>query len=281
MANKIFSFYTNNGHHSATDGDQLIIETGRTHFACMVRNEGSKHITALEWFKHEAGSGQNFGSYLKEVEGASKLLDKYYSKTNLFINNECSVLVPRSKFSKEVMEDYLDSILGKSLKNTSMVDEIEEGGGIVNCFRIQTDVLDLLNKYLQIDKVEHTYSRALRHLLSQEDLPALLMKVQFYDSDIILAVVNNGKLQFMQSFTYQSPEDVLYYLLSTSQRLLPNTDQLVLKVSGMVDMHSHLYSLLRRYFKSVSVETVLESIVEFETGDYPTHYFTPTFNLAL
>lgn len=280
MINKIFSFYSNNGNHSANDGDQLIIEAGMTHFACLVRSGADNKISSLEWFKHTSDESKDYEIFLKDIEAESKLLDKYYRQTNLYINNQNSVLVPPSKFEKQFIDDYLNAVLGETTKSTSLFDEISERASLVNVFRVQTEVLNILSKHLLIDKVEHTYSQVLRQLY-KHDLPSTFLNVQFYDSCIIATVFNNGKLQFMQSFTYLSTEDVLYFLISLSQRLQLKIDQLVMKVSGMVDTQSALYRQLVKYFRNVSTETTDEGRVNFNAGEYPTHYFTPIYNLAL
>ena len=281
MTNKTFSFYTNNGGYSAMNGDQLIIETGNTHFACLVRNEPKDKIVALEWFTHEKDEQQNFEELLKNIKNNSILLDKYYSQTNLYIHNEWSVLVPPALFDKQSAEDHLNIVLGDAFESTSLFDEIKEGDGFVNAYRVESGKLDILNKHLLIDKTEHTYSQLIRKIFADDNLPADFIKVQFYHNEIIVIIFKESKLQFIQTFVYRTSEDVLYYLLSLCERLQLNTEQLVIKVGGVIYNPSPLYSQLQKFFKNVSTETVDLERVKFSTNEYPSHYFTPIFNLAL
>lgn len=281
MANKIFGFYSDSESMAGKGGNQLIIETGNTHFACLVKNDADETITAFEWFKHSKDDTRNFDALFTSIKQASRLLDQYYAQQCLFVNNEFGMLVPPALFKKDSVDDYLDVVMGEKFKTISLHNEVSVGEGFVNVFRVYNEITDVLNRHLLPDKVQHTYGQVLKQIYSIGNIPPTFIKVQFYDSEIIVAILKNGKLQFMQSFTYQSPEDVLYYLLSLCQRLQLNIGFLAIKVSGMIDLHTPLYGQLVKYFHNVSVETVDPGRISFDTGDYPSHYFTPIYNLAL
>jgi hypothetical protein len=107
-------------------------------------------------------------------------------------------------------------------------------------------------------------------------------RVIFYNDKFITAFFIDGALQLLQTFSYQTPEDVSYYLLLISNQFNVKPSQINLNISGLIDTQSPLYGELTKYFEEVNYEGIplsygTNGILE----EYPTHYFSPLLKMSL
>ena len=281
MANKIFSIYSPGEEAGEKSNERLVVEIAKSHIACIAKNESDNTISSFEIFRLN-GTSNDFYEVFSDVQAESKLLHKPYTDSKVFIQNEMSVLVPANVFTKELADDFLNVAACESTRMVTMSDELNIDGGVVNAYRVPMNTLSILHLNMGRIVVEHTYSQIVRNLFSpSRNTPEQLIKVQFYYDHIIVAVVSGKALQLVQTFNYQTPADVLYYLLNVSQRLQLNAEQMVLEVSGMIDLDSPMYNELVGYFKNILIEEPEKKLTHHDAGKFPAHYFTPIFNLAI
>jgi hypothetical protein len=280
MSTKAFGIYTSGG-NSITSGDELVLEIGYDHMACMVKRVTKNAIANFELFTFGKEETSDFGELFSNVLVGSKLLDKSFASTHIYINNELALPVPVFKFNKEIATDYLNVVFGEDGGAKKQFDHLDTQPDLMNVYRLPQEWFNILNHHLMMVDVHHTFSTVIRRVLENATEGSPVIYVQFYYLNIIVAVMKGKDLQFIQSFTYQSPEDVLYYLLNISQRFSVNTSDLAMKVSGIIDTGSGLYSELVKYFKNVSVENVDANHLLIDIHNHPSHYFTPFFNLAV
>jgi hypothetical protein len=93
MANKIFSSYSTSKNKDAPDNQQLIIEAGVRHLACIVKG-GPKHtIREFELFKVDTEGPVDFEAFFTNCLKSSNLAGRHFEQIKLFVNHEQSLLV--------------------------------------------------------------------------------------------------------------------------------------------------------------------------------------------
>jgi hypothetical protein len=279
MSIKTIGIYTSGGGDSINTNDDLIIEIGSGHVACVVSSRIQNAAAAIELFVGTEEETTDFPLFLSNVIKSSKVLHRTFSNTKIFINNECALVVPVSKFSKAIAADYLNMIFGEERNSRIQFEHLEVSGDMMNVFRISSSWFDIINRELLISNFHHTYSNILRRVFStslEASFPFII--TQFYPAYIITVVIKDGQLQFIQSFIYHSDNDVLYYLLSISKQHNISAADLLIRVSGMIDLQSSLYSQLQKYFRHVEVENIDRSKLQMDVGQHPPHYITPFVN---
>jgi len=279
MSTMAFGIYSSEGNKAITNNDSLIIEIGYSHFACLVKGS-DKMIAAFELYTFNKEEMLDFKNLFSEVLAKSELLNKTYADTKLYINNEFALPVPSSKFDKEITHDYLNVVFGEDESSIQQFDEVSVEPGLMNAFRFPQEWLNVVHQYIKPVSIQHSYTPIIRSLITTAS-DVSVIEVQFYPAYIIAVVMKEGTLQLIQTFMYQSAEDILYYLLSISQQLNINTPDLTIYASGMIDLQSALHSQLVKYFKNIVVQDVDKSQSGIDISKYPPHYFTPFFNLAL
>ncbi len=282
MSNKSFSIYSSPEGAIADIHDKLLLEVGKTYIACIDTNEHKKTISAFELFSFTENEAADFPKLFSAISSESKLLDKSYPATQVFINNELSLLVPVFKFNTEIAADYLNVIFGEDSFSAMHIDHLPIEPGMMNVYRAPQSLLNFLQLNFKKVTFRHTYSNIIKTIVSDIlAYPSECIYIQFYNTFLIVTVAKDEKLQLIQSFMYEAPEDVLYYLLDITERFELNRERLILEISGMIDLHFTLYRNLITYFKNVEVQKVHAPKLLLDIKEFPLHYFTPFFNLAL
>lgn len=281
MSKKTFGIYTS-GDNAIKNNDELIIEIGNSHLACIVKKGSKDLIAAFELFTFEKEEIADFEELFSVVLNDSQLIDKTFANTRIYINNEFSLLVPVFKFNKEISTEYLNIVFGEDQSAKKQFEHLDTNPDLMNVFRMPQEWFNILNHHLMSVSVHHSYSKIVRRAFTTfANTTAPVIKVQFYPTHLIVVVMKGSVLHFIQSFTYQSSEDILYYLLNISQRFEVNTNDLSMQVSGIIDFTSSFYHDLVKYFKSITVEDIDRNHIAIDTGHHPSYYFTPFFNLAV
>ena len=279
MPNKSFSIYPLED-FAADTADRLVLEVAKTHIACMIRNK-NRQISAFELFTFTDNEAADFRALFPLIIANSKLLHKSFSEAEVFINNEFSLLVPIFQFSREIAPDYLTIMFGEDAGSKIQFEHVPAEPGMINVYRIEEELMNVLADNLPNITYKHTWSNIIKNILSDTfSLPVHFIYIQFYNTFIIVTVIKNGKLQIIQSFIYESPEDVLYYLLNISERFELNNNQLTLQISGLIDLNFTMYRELITYFRHVEVSNTNQTKAVVDIKEFPLHYFTPFFNLA-
>jgi hypothetical protein len=282
MPNKSFSIYSSNDEDVVQGNGQLVIEIARSYIACILTKENKRSITCYEFFAFNEDEAHNFPELYNAVLSQSSLLNTSVAATSVFINDEFCIPVPIFKFNKEIAADYLDLVFGEDPFSITHFEHLPVEPGIINVYRINEDRYRFLDSTLQKVSFHHTYSNIIKRLSTiASGFPSEFINIQFYNTTMIVAVLKEGNLQLIQTFVYETPEDVLYYLLNITQQFQLFSDDLTLRISGMIDLDFKLYRELITYFKKVIVENVNKSNLQLNITDHPLHYFAPFFNLTL
>lgn len=280
MPQKTFSLYSPSFDvdHSS---DQFFFEISNTHMACVVKKEETQQVVAFELFTFSQQESKNFENLFLAINMGSKLFDKVYKSNTLFVNNEYAQLIPIAKFNIETAKDFLELIHGDDKDAKIYTDDLPEGLDMVNTYRVPADWLEVIEEHLLGVHIKHTFSSIVTDFFTSNAGIDFLITVRFYHQHFIAAVFTNHKFHFIQYYQYQTKEDVLYHLLNMMQQFGLSMNDLVLDISGMIDLNSSLYAELVKYFSNIIVADINIDKVAFEIDGHPLHYFTPFFKLSV
>ncbi len=278
MVQKTIGIYSDTSSYSPFNEDTLIVEVSNEHIACLVKNVKTNSVTAFEFFKLEIEGG-DWDDIFYEIRTNSGLLDKSYEATRIYYNLPENTFIPSYKFTGPNANLFLSLVHGDDAKSSIYHDTVKGDVDFVNAYRIKNNLLETVNRNFLSIQGQHVYTSILNMLAEDETIKKeILMKVQFYHAYFIVTVMRNGKLQLMQRFNYQTPEDVLYHLLNVAEKfelVVPR-----LQLSGFIDLQSPTYQYLQQHFTDIYMELVeLEEPMNQKINNYPLHYFSPFFNL--
>ncbi|WP_207494140.1 DUF3822 family protein [Aridibaculum aurantiacum] len=256
--------------------NRLIIEIGDHHLSCAVSNEGHSQVVAFEMFTFDAEEASDLEATFSTIKTQSQILSNAFSSVDIVVNNGLSVLVPAYKFNKEISDDYLRLALGDGGAHLKVFDKLECDPAIVNVYRLPINWNDVLLKHYEIRSASHIYTKIVQAALDTNKANETIY-IQFYHSHFIVCALRQQVLLFIQSFSYDAPEDVVYMLLNITQQL--ELARPLVRVSGMIELQSNLYREMQKYFSNIEVEVLGEGQA-IEQEQHPAHYFTPFSKLV-
>lgn len=281
MVEKRISIYGELAAQSPFNNDQLVFEVSNTHIVLMVKLAGKQIVNAFELFEFDKNK-MDWYDIFYQMRTRSKILSRSFNDTKVYYNLSEALVMPANKFSVEAANTYLEAIHGDNTNTVVRYDNVAVEASLINVYRIEKPLFDMVNSNLMMVNTRHTYTRLLEDLFSGESISAgTYLNLKFYYGLLVVSVISAGKLQLIQTYSFQTAEDVLYYLLNIVQQLKLPTTATRVDVSGMVDIKSQEMEYIRKIFTNISVEANLID-AEFKnlSNGYPLHYFTPFLNLT-
>ena len=285
MVHKQISIYSSSETHSPFNSDQLIVEIAHAYMVFMVIASSSKNMIAFELFEFES-SQTNWYDIFQQVKRESVILDKTYLDTQVYYNFSEAVVIPVSAFTTEAADAYLAAIHGDNTNNVIRYDNVNVADGMVTVYRIRKTLNDILNSHLMMVTPRHLYSKVLETVLNHSSEAkqsfAPYINLQFYSKEMIVLLMQHGKLQLIQSYAFQTADDVLYHLLNIANQFQLSVNDTRVNLSGLIDPKSHHLEYITKIFNHISYSDQPTSTL-FQNGKtgFPSYYFTPFVNLSL
>lgn len=281
MPQKIIGYHTKSKDSTAVETDQLILQISGSEVACMVKSGITKLVEEFELFQIDADNS-NWSDTFFQLRVSSDILNRSFRETHCYYQFEEAIMIPQEKFSISAAGDYLALVYGESDLHDIKYDTIPAGEGMVNAYRLKKVIHEVVGKQFILYHPHHTYSSILNDLLTKKLPDGFFVKIQCYGKHIIVAVMKDRKLQLIQTFLYQVPEDILYHVMNLRQQLTFNDTESQLELSGMLDLNTPLFQQLSGLFSITTIENIDPLTSKAFTGkDFPLHYFTPFYNLTL
>jgi hypothetical protein len=215
--------------------------------------------------------------YLVETEPFFSL---DYAGVYICMSNTLYTLVPGALFVNENKEDVLKfnhSIPGDMLV---LSDEIVSADShCVYAFDKRTK--ELLDKAFPNNHVKHKTSCLIEGMSSvvSKTHKTCLVHVQGNTMDVTLY---NKKLLFFNTFTFQTAEDFLYFVLAALEQNSCTPDETEIILAGEIEAGSAIFTTLKQYLPKIKFAIANRSIVK--KNDFiklPEHFYYTTFNLYL
>ena len=228
----------------------LIISLSQTGFSLLLSDLNKRKILLLA-VKTSFEAAEN-GLSLTEVEELiSSLTFKidHCQSTEVLVNFNKFSLVPEHLYSKGSGK----SILAYSCrleKGDHIYTDHWSNSAAMLVYALPLNIMEWCTKSFNAVSFRHQ-ATAIEYLyqLYPKDKTFALLFVENASADLYLA--RNGKVFWYNKFSFQTEEDLLYYVLYTLEQNRFLASELEIKVAGQVLKGAKLYQLLSRYIGSV------------------------------
>lgn len=255
---------------------RLVMEVGQYTFSYAVLN-GSKRVLRMRVHELEASGNHELSTLLDEIIGADEVLREKMKESVVIYNFPESHLVPEKYFNINITEGLIELMHGDFNRGVILSEKIA-GCSQYNVFRVPTDIHSLFQRHFARGKYWHYYSLWMECRQKQPGGGDDYLTVIFYPKRILVAAVGNREVRLFQSFEYEAAEDVVYYLLNICRQFEFTPENIPLKMSGMLDESSTMYSEIFKYFGQAQLESFTFTTPVLE--EYPPHFFSPLLKLA-
>ncbi|GAC1442465.1 MAG: hypothetical protein NVSMB63_10810 [Sediminibacterium sp.] len=277
----MIGFYTDTSDTMPADTDRLVVEIGKDQVACLVKNTATGEADAFELFRLD-GEINDWSDVFYEIKQASRLFGRAYADTQLFYNFAEALIIPAPQLGSEAAEDYLSLLFGENNRSDTRYDKITADDSMINAYRIRRSINELAGRHFVLHQAHHSWSRLLDKVLIHHRQEEQYIKVQFYSNHFIAILVKDKQLQLIRSYPFQTADDVLYHLLNMVQQHQMQPSHTHLEISGLFDLHTSLHEQLQQLFGRITFdETEAQGVFKTTANQYPPHYFTPFYQLAV
>jgi hypothetical protein len=264
-------------------GIQCDLLTGISDSECtfVLLDRKQNKFLALEVFKNPGVHGKSTAAWLTTIPEKSAILKNFRFKSiSVEIINEQNTLVPSALFRKEDATKYFNFNFNKDwLVFTEAIPAFDA----VNVFGVPQLLKETLNHLFDRYELHHHTTAWLEGIhLSFKKSPEKHLLVNIRNTHIDIAVTENKKLIFVNTFYYKSIDDLIYYVLSVCDCLQINPESVLTYLSGDVEKESAVYTILYKYIRNISFAKPSEILsFSYVFNDIPPHFYFNLFNLGL
>ena len=270
---------TSPGWSSEKADHYLVIEVSDRLFSYVLLDADRKQLYCLRQYNFDWLLKTSIAEQLDSIIDNDPYLQGNIRDVIVVYNYEESNLVPENYFNLGLNKTLTELVFGKAKKGLVISEKINNWS-LYNVYRIPREVHTKMQQRFSAGKYWHYYSLLLssNDPSDRKDPECTLI---FYADRFICFIANAEKLQLMQTWMYQTPEDVSYYLLAVCERFKYNQETFHLRVGGMIDEQSALYTELLKYFLQITRIDIPPGMKTNELlQEFPSHYFSPLLTIA-
>ncbi|WP_136579185.1 DUF3822 family protein [Niastella caeni] len=260
---------------------QLLIEVGEKMFSYVIYHKEQRRFLGLRQYNLDYTPGKTMLENLLEIITNDELLQIQFREAYVIYNYTDSSFLPEKVFHIELNQPVTEIIYGNARKGL-MLSEKVNGWKMYNIYRVPREIHALLQRKFASGNYWHYYTLLLSEGQIQPAADEQVIKMVMRADQFLVAVFKGTNIQLIQAYSYQTPDDVSYYLLAICNRFNISQEKVTLIVSGLLDEQSRLYQELLKYFLQVQWDRLPDS-VKLDAGfsAFPDHYFSPLLKMAL
>lgn len=260
---------------------QLLIEVGEKVFSYVVYHKEQQRFLALRQYNLDFTPGKTLLESLLEIISNDEMLQVPFREAFVIYNYTDSNFLPAKFFHIELNQPTTELVYGNARKGL-MLSEKVNGWDLYNIYRVPREIHALLQRKFAAGNYWHYYTLLLSDGQVKSTPESQVIKLVMGADHFLVAVFKDKAIQLLQSYTYQTPDDVSYYLLSICNRFHISQEKVVLIVSGLLDEQSRLFQELLKYYLHVQWDTLPDNIkLDAAFAPFPSHYFSPLLKMAL
>ena len=247
-----------------------------------VVNDAQLNVLALKSFHFDQRADASTASSLKAAFLDDPLLKETYRSTKIVFTTPHFTLIPTKFYDKNQHAAYFENLTELIGFDQIMVDPIKN--------------IDVQNIYLAdsqlIASAKTTFPSANMHHIFTTLILGFQKIAELRGGHQVFANIRDGQLQvlffdgrdliFANSFTFRTPQDVIYFLLNTYEQFKLNPEMIPLSISGSLTEHSDIFKYIYRYIRHVNFVPA-PSYFRFgqQFTGIPPHFYFDLFSIKL
>ena len=259
----------------------LLMEISEKLVGYIVYNKDQNQLLGLRQYHLEVSSDRSTSQILHEIIVNDSLFQQRWKEAVVVYNFPDSSLLPDQYFDLGMNKSITELLFGNASKGLILSEKIP-AWDVYNIYRVQRDLHGLLQQKFSGGRYWHYYSILLSCIDRRSELPENLLQCTFYPEKFVIAFLKGNRLQLLQTFQYETPEDVSYYLLKVCRQFEATQENLRLQVGGLIEQQSALFTELLKYFQEIHFDSLPDSIeTKGLLQNFPEHYFSPILKMAV
>jgi hypothetical protein len=255
---------------SDTAQQVLSIRLGEKHGSFAITNRSGDELFLLTYCTTDQWNEND----LAEFFNSQPELSNSFFQVLVCYDFPQNVLVPQKEYKQEDAGLLLKTLHGINGTETIISETIPEWQ-LYNIYAVPKEIQEWMTRKFPSSKYWHQHSLAIKNIDAANSNGSL--GVDFRKDEFVLLSAREGKLLLAQTFSYSTPDDVVYYLLKVCQQFSLSQQEVQINLSGLIDKQSALYKEIYQYFINVQFR---EAAWNIPGDEYPAHFFTSLNDLA-
>lgn len=251
----------------------LVVRVGSAHFAYAVCNQDGKQFSQLAYYTLSEPLDENV---LMQIYQDEEALRHQYQAVRIALDFPQSVMVPALHSDNFPVKEAIELQFGPTGPAEYRSEPIK-GWQLTNQYAVPAALLGWLQTHFQLAHFIQGYSADLCRVQGTDFEGAL--SLDFRAEEFTIIASRSNKLLLTQTYPYENPADVLYYLLRVAAEFSFSQKEVRLYLSGLIEKESSLYRELHQYFIHVRFREAVWQMPGTD-GPLPAHYFAALYDLA-
>ena len=247
----------------------LFLEIGETYCVVSFLDSSNKSIQALQVFTFDAFSIEESVREILNFIPGEKVLQQVIVSAAF----PEALLVPRKLYSPDTnFLKLLYNIPGATFLNDTIAE-----WQVVTSYAVPRDVYHEIITRFPFAVFTHVYTPVLK---TNNGFNAdYELSVHFINSQFRVLLKKHQQVHLVQTYSYASPMDVVYYLLKIVTEFHLSQEEVQVILSGFIDESSPLYKEIYSYFQNIQFAAA--NTMSLPQQEHPNHFFTSVHNLAV
>ncbi len=275
---KDISNFTSSFNINKTNNYNLSLQISMRGYTYCIYDTYAKEYVAIKHIGYGLElSDENLYDKIKENLAADAFLSKSYKSVSMVFVTRKSVIVPSTIFDKTKLKELASANFPIAGTEEIQFNKLKSVSAC-NVFVIPSYITTLMvNTFPEIN-FYHQATPYIENLI-QNTSEDLKLSANFYYDFIDIAITEQGKLLFYNTFSYRTPTDALYSIGAVMAQLKLEKTTPVL-ISGYVDKNSDYFKLLSKYLPNVNIAEI-DAKITYPFKEVPEHTFLNMITLPL
>ena len=218
---------------------------------CVLDSKTKEDIYFTQYqFKRTLNSPEDLLKKIKSIFKQDTNLQLVYSAVSVIHQNNLSTIVPSQYFNENSLTNHLNLNI-KILKTDFITFDDITTIDAKNVYIPYVNINNYLFQNFGEFEYQHHTSILIEKLLKLESSNQKKMYVNGSKGSFDIIVLENRELLFSNSFSYNTKEDFIYYILFTAEQLQLNTEEFILYFMGEIKEESEIYKIAYTYIKNI------------------------------
>ena len=222
---------------------------GFSFFIC--NNTSNKDAYFREYnFDHSQTTPENLLSKIESIFKSDTHLQNDFTSVTVIHQNNLSALVPNRFFDEKELATYLNFNIKTLATDFITFDNLQ----VIDSKNIYVPYVNI-NNYLFQNFGEFEYKHhstvLIEKLLKRNETKEKTLFVNVSKTTLDIVVIEHDKLVLINTFSYNSKEDFIYYILFVAEQLNMDVNEFPLYLMGKITLQSDTYKTTFNYIKNV------------------------------
>ncbi|WP_232734728.1 DUF3822 family protein [Polaribacter sp. ALD11] len=232
--------------------NRLSIQFNLDGFSFSIYNTASKKEVYFREYNFESSqtTPENLLLKIEAIFKTDTHLQSDFNSVTVIHQNNLATLVPNSFFDERKLASYLNFNI-KTLATDFITFDNLETLDSKNIYVPYVNINNYLFQNFGEFEYKHHSTVLIEKLLKLNRIKEKTMFVNVSKATLDIVVLENDKLVLSNTFSYNSKEDFIYYILFVAEQLNIDTKEFPLYFMGEITLNSAIYKTTYKYIKNV------------------------------